>query len=413
MTALTRAALAAYDAADPLRAKRDEFFLPEGVIYLDGNSLGPLPRAVPARVQKALTEEWGTGLIRSWLRAKWMELPARIGAKIAPLIGAKADEVICCDSTSVNIFKVVTAALRLNPGRRVIVSQKSNFPTDLYVAQGATALMDKGHVINMVDGDDVLAAIDDKTALVMLTHVDFKTGRIHDMAAVTKRAHEMGALVMWDLAHSAGGVPTDLNGANADFAVGCGYKYLNGGPGAPAFIYVRKDLQEKVQPGLAGWIGHARPFDFVTQYEPGAGMHRALVGTPPILGMTALDTAMDVWQGVNFADVRAKSLKMGDVFIELVESRCAGHGLRLITPLDEKIRGSQASFAHPESYAIMQELIARGVIGDFRAPDAMRFGFTPLYLSYVDLWDAVEILRDILHTRAWDKAEYKVRAAVT
>ena len=413
MTSLTRAALAALDAADPLRRKRDEFAMPEGVLYLDGNSLGPLPKAVPARLQKALTEEWGEGLIRSWLTAKWMELPTRVGAKIAPLIGAKADEVICCDSTSVNIFKAVTAALRLNPGRRVIVSQKSNFPTDLYVAQGATGLMDKGHIINMVDGDDVISAIDEKTALVMLTHVDFKTGRIHDMAGITKRAHEKGALVMWDLCHSVGGVPTDLNGADADFAVGCGYKYLNGGPGAPAFLYIRRDLQEKVQPGLAGWIGHARPFDFETQYQPGAGMHRALVGTPSVLAMTVLDTAMDVWKDVNFADIRAKSLKMGDVFIQLVPERCAGHGLRLITPLDEKIRGSQASFAHPDSYGMMRALVDRGVIGDFRAPDAMRFGFTPLYLRYVDLWDAVEILRDVIATRAYDKPEYKVRAAVT
>lgn len=413
MTNLTRESLAARDAADPLRRKRDEFDVPEGVIYLDGNSLGALPRAVPARIKHVIEQEWGEGLIRSWNRAKWMELPGRIGAKIAPLVGARADEVIACDSTSVNLYKVITAALRLNPGRRVILSEHANFPTDLYIAQGAMGLIDKGHELKLVEGAEIADAIDDRTALVMLTHIDFKSGRIHDMRAITAKAHEKGALVIWDLAHSAGALQVELDACNADFAIGCGYKYLNGGPGAPAFVFIRKDLQEKVQPALSGWIGHKRPFDFITQYEPGPGMHRMLVGTPPILAMSALDTALDVWRDVDMKVLRAKSLDMGTVFSRLLVERCAGMNMVNITPPDDAIRGSQVSVSHPESYAIMQELVARGVIGDFRAPDCMRFGFTPLYLRFTDLWDAVEILRDIVATGAWDKPAYKVRAAIT
>jgi len=412
MTDTSREACMNRDAADPLAAMRDRFVLPDGTIYLDGNSLGVLPKAVPARLTQVVGEEWGRDLIRSWNTADWINLPARVGAKIARLIGARDSEVVAADSTSVNLFKLLTAAVRLRPGRRVILSETGNFPTDLYVAQGVESLFD-GVELRTVDGDAIAGAIDDSVAVVFLTHVDFRSGRIHDMAGVTAAAHAAGALMLWDLAHSAGALPVDLNGCGADLAVGCGYKYLNGGPGAPAFLYVAEALQDTIRQPLSGWMGHSDPFAFVTDYAPAGGIRRNLCGTPPVLAMAALDAALDAWDGIDMAAVRAKSVALCDLFIELVEERCAGAGLRLASPRDADRRGSQVSFRHAEGYAVMQALIDRGVIGDFRSPDLLRFGFTPLYLRYIDVWDAVDALADILASGSWNRDSYKRRAAVT
>jgi kynureninase len=383
------------------------------VIYLDGNSLGPLPKGAAARVAQVVTEEWGDGLIRSWNSAGWIELPQRIGDKIAQLIGAQASEVIVADSTSVNLFKVLAGALTLNSARRVIVSERENFPTDLYMAQGLIALMGGRHELRLVDADDVADAIDAETAVVMLTHVNYRTGRMHDMAAITAQAHAHGALTIWDLAHSAGAVPVDLNAAQADLAIGCGYKYLNGGPGAPAFVFVAERHQADFVQPLSGWLGHAQPFAFDATYTPAQGIMRAMCGTPPVISIAALECGVDIALEADIAQVRAKSLALTDLFIALVEQTCAPHGLRLVTPREHGRRGSQVCFAHPDAYAIMQALIARGVIGDFRAPDILRFGFAPLYLRYADVWDAVRIVADVLDTRAWDTPAFRQRAKVT
>jgi kynureninase len=413
MTALPdRATCAVRDAADPLAHLRDAFVLPDGVIYLDGNSLGPLPRAVRERLGRTVDGEWGEGLIRSWNAAGWIDLPRRAGDKIARLVGARPGEVVCADSTSVNLFKLLVAALRLRPGRRAVLSERGNFPTDLYVAEGALALLG-GHELKLVGADEVSAAIDADTACVLLTHVDFRSGRMHDLKAVTEAAHRAGALVIWDLAHSAGAVSLDLAGADADFAVGCGYKYLNGGPGAPAFLYVRGDLQARLAQPLTGWMGHARPFDFAPDYAPAPGIGRALAGTPPILSLAALDAALDLWDGVDMAELRAKSVALAELFIALVEGTCTGLGLALASPREAARRGSQVSFRHAEGYAVMQALIARGVIGDFRAPDLLRFGFAPLYLRFVDVFDAAAALREVLAGRAYDSPAFRRRAKVT
>jgi kynureninase len=383
------------------------------VVYLDGNSLGALPRDTPARVARAITEEWGRDLIRSWNSAGWMDMPRRVGDKIGRLIGARPGETVCADSTSINVFKALAAALRLNPGRRVILSEPDNFPTDLYMAQGLAGLLNDGHRLALKTPDEIEAALDGDTAVLMLTHVNYRTGRVYDMARLTARAHAAGALVIWDLAHSAGALPVDLSAAGADMAVGCGYKYLNGGPGAPAFIMVAERHQERFSQPLSGWLGHADPFAFSAEYRPAAGIGRAIVGTPPVLNMTALECGLDVMLEADLGAMRAKSLALTDLFIAEVEARCAGHGLSLLTPREHSLRGSQVSFAHPEGYAIMQALIARGVIGDFRAPDVLRFGFTPLYTRYADAWAAAQALADILVTRAWDRPEFKSRKKVT
>lgn len=408
-----RDACATLDAADPLRRWREAFILPADVIYLDGNSLGPLPKAVRARLAHVLESEWGEGLIRSWNDADWINLPRRVGDRIAALIGARPGEVVAADSTSINLFKLLAAALQLRPGRRVILSERGNFPTDLYVAQGAIALLGGGHELRLVEAPALAGAIDSDTAVLLLTHVNFKSGRMHDLGALTRAAHAAGALALWDLAHSAGAVPVDLNGAGADLAVGCGYKYLNGGPGAPAFLYVRRDLQDAVRPALFGWMGHARPFDFAAPYEPAAGIARQLVGTPAILSLSALDAALELWQEIDIAAVRAKSIALTELFVRLVEAHCAGLGLSLAIPRDAAVRGSQVSFRHEEAYAVMQALIARGVIGDFRAPDLMRFGFAPLYVRHVDVFDAALALHAVLAGRAWDRPQFRARAAVT
>jgi len=406
---ITRADLEKLDAADALAHTRALFALPDGVIYLDGNSLGALPKAVPSRMAHAIEHEWGVGLIRSWNDADWYPAPQRVGNRIAKLIGAADGEVVCADSTGVNLFKVLVAALRMRPGRTRIVGERGNFPTDVYIASGVAELM--GAELAAVEPDDVLAAIDRNTAIVSLTHVNYKTGRVYDMAGITRRAHEMGALVVWDLCHTAGAMPCDLNGCDADFAVGCGYKYLNGGPGAPAFVFVAQRHQDAVRQPITGWHGHARPFEFTHAYEAGAGIDRMLVGTASQLGLISLEAALEAFDGVELAALRRKSQALTGLFIQLADQELSGFGLA--SPRDAAQRGSQVSLTHAQGYAIMQALIERGVIGDYRAPDILRFGFAPLYVRYADVWDAIATLKDVMATGAWNTPEFLTRKAVT
>ena len=406
------------DAHDPLAPLRDQFDLPAGVIYLDGNSLGARPKAALTRAQDVIAREWGKDLIRSWNTAGWFELPKALGNRLAPLIGAGQGEVVITDTTSLNLFKALAAAVHLQAQnakrctRRVIVTERSNFPTDIYMAQGLTSWLDRGYTVRLVDSvDELPAALDDDTAVLMLTHVNYRSGHQHDMVAVTALAQRRGAVVVWDLAHSAGAVPVDLNGAGADFAVGCTYKYLNGGPGAPAFIWVPKKHQEAFTQPLSGWWGHAAPFAMAPDFAPTAGIGRALCGTQPIVSLAMVESGLDVFDQTSMAAIRAKSLALTDLFIELVEARCGGHPLGLVTPREHAQRGSHVSFTHPHGYAVMSALIARGVIGDYREPEIMRFGFTPLYTSHTDVWDAVEILKQILDNKEYDVAAE--RGAVT
>lgn len=401
------------DAKDVLGSRRDLFSVPEGLIYLDGNSLGVLPRNVSARVTAAVELQWGETLIKSWNEHGWFLLPRKIGNRLAKLIGAEPDSVIVGDSISVNLFKILTSALGQRRNRKVILSDSGNFPSDLYVAQGLTEFMAEGHEVRTVAPEDVVVSITPDVAVVMLTEVDYRTSRRHDMQAITRLAHDAGALVIWDLAHSAGAVPIDLKGCGADFAVGCTYKYLNGGPGAPAFLYVRPDLQDMVQPALVGWWGHAQPFAFDLSFVPASGIIRQQCGTQPMLSMTALDAALDVWDGVDMAVLHAKAKAQCQLLIDLVETQCSRHGLKAAGLRDMNARGSHVSFHCPEGYAVMQALIAQDVIGDFRAPDLIRFGVTPLYTRYADIWDAAEILARILDGRLWDKPEFTARKAVT
>jgi kynureninase len=411
-TELTRNACLALDRADPLAARRRLFELPKGVIYLDGNSLGALPKGVAGRVAKAVKEEWGQDLITSWNKHGWFKLPERIGNRIGKLIGASEGTVVAADTISINLFKLVAAALKLQPGRRVILSDTGNFPTDLYIAEGAIGMTER-HELKLVAPEEVASAIDETVALVMLTEVDYATGRRHDMRAITAKAHAEGALVLWDLAHSAGAIPVDLEGAGADLAVGCTYKYLNGGPGAPAFLYVRRELQDKLASPLSGWWGHADPFAFTTSYRPAAGIVRQQCGTQAMLSMVALDAALDAFDGVDMGALYRKAQALAALFIDEVERRCGGHGVSLAGPRDLGQRGSQVSFHCPEGYAVMQALIDHGVVGDFRAPDKIRFGLTPLYTRYVDAYDAAVIIEKVLAGRLWDTPRFRARAAVT
>ena len=390
---------------------KSRFTIPDGVIYLDGNSLGPLPVAAADRVSRMISEEWGKHLIKGWNVAGWMTQPRRIGDRIGRLIGAADGTVVVGDTLSIKVYQALAAALALNPSRRVILSDTGNFPSDLYIASGLLESLDRGYALKVVAPEDVEAAIDETIAVLMLTEVDYRTGRLHDMRALTRRAHAAGALTVWDLAHSAGAIPVELEAAEADFAVGCTYKYLNAGPGAPAFIYVAPDHADTARPALSGWMGHDAPFAFDLDYRAGPGIERMRVGTPPIIAMAALDAALDVWDGVSMTDVRHASIALADLFIREVEGRCPE--LTLASPRDGKQRGSQVSFRHPEGYAIMQALIARDVIGDFRAPDMMRFGFTPLYIGEAEVRAAVEIIADVLTNRRWDSAEYRKKALVT
>jgi kynureninase len=392
-------------------ATRALFDLPEGVIYLDGNSLGPLPRAAAARVARTITEEWGKLLIGGWNKAGWMDMPSRVGDRIGRLIGAPAGTVVMGDTLSVKVYQALASALELRPERKVILSDSGNFPSDLYMADGLVRTLAAGHELRVVTPEEVEAHIAPDLAVLMLTEVDYRTGRRHDMKRLTEKAHAAGALAIWDLAHSAGAFPVDVLGGGADFAVGCTYKYLNGGPGAPAFIYINQELAPAVRPALSGWLGHDAPFAFDLDYRPGRGIERMRVGTPPILQLAALDAALDVWDGVDMNDLREVSVRLTELFIAEVEARCPA--LTLASPRDPALRGSQVSFRHPDGYAIMQALIAAGVVGDFRAPDILRFGFTPLFIDAKDVHKAAEILEQIMSARLWDREDFRRRAAVT
>jgi kynureninase len=400
------------DAADELAPLRDGFVLPEGVVYLDGNSLGALPRRAVERLREVTEREWGEDLIRSWSANGWIDLPARVAARLAPLVGAAPDEVVVADSTSVNVFKLLAGALGLRPGRRVIVSEQDNFPTDLYVAQGLARLLGDAE-LRLVPREGLQAALGGDVAVLMLTHVDFRTGEVHDMAGLTRAAHDAGALALWDLAHSAGALPVDLDGCGADLAVGCGYKYLNGGPGAPAFAFVARRLQAAFETPLAGWMGHADPFAFGTRYAPAPGVSRLLCGTPPILSLAALECGVETIARAGIGRLRLKSVALTDLFVRLVEQECAAFGFSLASPREAEERGSQVSLRHPEGYAIVQALIARGVIGDFRSPDILRFGFAPAYVRFADAWDAVAALRALMEGREWERSENRARGRVT
>ena len=392
-------------------ATREKFHMPEGVVYLDGNSLGPLPKNAMARARSVIEAEWGEMLIRAWNEAGWMEQPRRVGDKVARLIGAAPGTVVIGDTLSVKVYQALASALEMRPDRRVVVSDSGNFPTDLYMADGLLRSLGRGHELKVVEPEAVADAIDSSVAAIMLTQVDYRTGRMHDMAALTKRAHAAGALAIWDLAHSAGAVPIDLAGCEADFAIGCTYKYLNGGPGAPAFIYVRPDLVGRARPALSGWLGHDAPFAFDLDYRPAADISRMRVGTPPVVQVSILEAALEAWDGVDMADVRRRSIELSELFIREVEARCPQ--LVLGSPREAQARGSQVSFRFEHGYAAMQALIARGVIGDFRAPDTMRFGFTPLYLGEAEVMKAVDILAEVIGGRLWDRPEYHRKAAVT
>lgn len=391
--------------------KRDLFELPEGIIYLDGNSLGPLPKGAVQRASDVLAKEWGGELIKAWNTADWMSLPQRVGSRIAGLIGAPAGSVATGDTLSIKVFQALAAALKMRPDRRAILSDSGNFPSDLYMAAGLIGTIGKDYVLETPAPDAVADAIDDRVAAVLLTQVDYRTGRMHDMNAITRRAHEAGAVMIWDLAHSAGAVPVDLTASEAEFAVGCTYKYLNGGPGAPAFIYVRPDIVEHVEPALAGWMGHDAPFAMELGYRPAMSTERMRVGTPPIVQLSILDAALDVWDGVDMADIRAASIELSEAFIRHVEASCPS--LKLASPRDPSRRGSQVSFAFEHGYAAMQALIDRGVIGDFRAPNIMRFGFTPLYLDQTDVARAAAILAEVIEKRLWDNEKYNRVSRVT
>lgn len=401
------------DASDPLAIMRDRFDLPEGIIYMDGNSLGVLPKGVADRVGDVVTREWGADLIKSWNTADWINLPARIGAKLAPLIGAKANEVIMADSTSVNIFKVAAAACRMREGRTKILSEPGNFPTDLYMLQGLTDFLGPDYKLETIERGRIIDAIDEDTAVVVLTHVHYVSADMFDMAAITQAAHDKGALIVWDLSHSTGAVPVNLNDTGADFAVGCGYKYLNGGPGAPAFLYVADRHLGSVQQPLTGWFGHQNPFDFIDEFKPAPDIRRMLVGTTGVLGASAFETALGVFDDVDMTVVRQKSQAMTDLFIALAREKLSTFGIGLATSENPAKRGSHVSLTCENGYAVVQALIERGVIGDFRAPNYMRFGFTPLYLGFEDVYNAVDILADIMQTGFWREPRFSEKDAVT
>lgn len=414
----TREDCLALDARDPLGPLREEFVLPEGVIYLDGNSLGARPRPALQRAREVVEKEWGEGLIGSWNSAGWRALPERLGNRLARLIGAGEDEVVITDTTSINLFKVLVAALRVqadrDPSRKVIVTERSNFPTDIYMVEGLADMLQQGYSLRLVDAPEELpAAIGTDTALALITQVNYKTGHLHDMAALTALAHECGALTIWDLCHSAGAVPVDLKGSGADYAIGCTYKYLNGGPGSPAFVWVAPHLRELVWQPLTGWWGHVRQFGMEARYEPAPGIGRYLCGTQPITSLAMVECGLEAFEKTDMQALREKSLALTDLFIERVRARCGEHPLTLVTPLEHARRGSHVSFEHPEGYAVIQALIDRGVIGDYREPRIMRFGFTPLYTGFTDVWDAAEALVDVLDSDAWRAERFMTRKQVT
>jgi len=387
------------------------FQLPQGLVYLDGNSLGPLPKTAVARVSNMMRDEWGDMLITGWNRADWISQPSRTGDRIGKLIGAPAGTVVVGDTLSIKVYQALASALEINPDRKIILSDTGNFPTDLYMTQGLIESLDKGYELKLCAPESVADFLSEDVAVLLLTEVDYKTGRLHDMKTLTAKAHEKGILTIWDLAHSAGALPVDLSAADVDFAVGCTYKYLNSGPGGPAFIYLAARLVDQARPALSGWLGHNQPFAFDLDYRPGPGIKRMRVGTPPIIQLAALEASLDIWDLVDINDVREKSRELSDLFIELVESSCPD--LKLASPRDSRQRGSQVSFQFQQGYAVMQALIEQGLIGDFRAPDIMRFGFTPLYIDAEDVQTAASIIEDVMVNRLWDNAEYFFQSPVT
>jgi len=402
------------DRDDPLADKRRQFELPENVVYLDGNSLGAMPRAARDRSHQVIDDQWAQDLIRSWNIHNWIDLPTRVGEKIAPLLGAGPGQVVCCDSTSVNLFKLLCSALEMQAGRRLVISQKDNFPADLYMVQGLGSLGRDGLCeLVVVEEDEIDGRLDEEVAVLLLTHVNFRTGKVHDMRGLTELAHAKGILVIWDLAHSAGAVPLELDDCNVDFAVGCGYKYLNGGPGAPAFIYTAKRHQTSVRHPLSGWMGHESPFSFSEDYKAAPGVQQFLCGTPPILSMSILDAALSVFDDVDMDDLRAKSVSLSELFLELMSGHESLDDLALVSPRNSHDRGSQLAFSHPQAFSICQALIERGVIADFRAPDVVRFGFAPLYLRYQDIWNAVAKLSEVMKGKTYLKEKYSRMAKVT
>ena len=411
MTPLARQYFEQLDKHDQLAPMREKFCLEEGLVYLDGNSLGVLPRATADHISQVVTQQWGNGLIRSWNTHQWMEKPTKLGDKVAQLIGSKKAQVLVCDTTSVNIFKLAAAAVKMRPGRSKLITEIGNFATDLYLLQGLAKLLGNKVEVIALPREQVLSAIDEDTALVLLTHVHFKTGAMWDMASVTQMTQKKGSLMMWDLSHSVGAMPISLDEINVDLAVGCTYKYLNGGPGSPAFLYVAAQHQDLFEQPLTGWLGHAKPFDFEDDYQGAAGIQQAMCGTPPVLANAALEVALNLMLSVDMHLVRVKSKLMGNLFIQLIQQRCPQFEVE--SPTDDEQRGSHVSLAHTQGYAIMQALIARNIIGDFRAPKTLRFGFTPLYLRYVDLWDTVEALEDIMLQESWNQPEFLHRQAVT
>ena len=397
--------------SDIFQKTKSLFDLPDGVLYLDGNSLGPLPKAAAARVEAVMKAEWGQMLITGWNKAGWMAQPNAVGDRLARLIGAQSGHVVVGDTLSIKVYQALDAALQLRPDRKVILSDSGNFPSDLYIAQGLIQALNLGHELRLVAPEDLHNHITQEVAVTLITQVDYRTGRLHDMCSITEKAHQNGALCIWDLAHSAGAIEVELAKAKADFAVGCTYKYLNGGPGSPGFIYVAPHLIDNIKPTLSGWLGHAAPFAFAQGYEPGNGIDRMRVGTPPVLALASLEAALDVWDMVDMAELRAQSIALSQLFIAEIEKKCPM--LTLGSPRDPNKRGSQVAFRFQEGYAAMQALIERGVIGDFRAPETMRFGFTPLYIDQQDVRAATDIIADVMQNRLWDTDAYKIRAAVT
>ena len=409
----TRSELEALDQSDPLAAFRDEFFLPDDVIYLNGNSLGAMPLAAAGRAKQVIEHEWAEGLIGSMNTAGWYELPSTLGRKIAPIVGANPDEVVMTDAVGINLYKVVSAALKMQPDRRIVVMEGSNFPTNNYMVQGLLAELDKGYTIRFAEADEIMDAIDEDVAAICITHVHYKTGHIHDMAAITKKAQSVGAAAVWDLCHSVGAMPVDLNGCNVDFAVGCTYKYVNCGPGAPSLLFVAKRHHGKYSQPLTGWYGHADPFGFERDYRPVEDVRQMLTGTQATASLSIAEIGIDIMLRADMQQIRDKSMRMTDLFIELVEERCGDHGFELISPRNAEQRGSHVSFHNDDGYSIIRAMHDKGVVCDFRAPGKMRFGFAPLYIRYVDVWDAVDRLHDILTNQIWKEPKYQVRATVT
>lgn len=402
------------DKQDPLSRYREEFFLPKNTIYFDGNSLGPVPKKTIKNLNKTINEEWGKDLINSWNKANWINLPQSLGDKIAPLLGAKSGEVVVVDSTSLNLFKVLTSALRLNKNRKKVVSESTNFPSDLYILEGVNGMLNNHYECQLIDDDiNFEKYIDSSTAVVMLSHINYKTGRISDMKKITDYAHQQGALVVWDLSHSVGVIPMDLHNIGVDFAVGCTYKHLNGGPGAPGFLYVHSDLIAIVSQPLSGWLGHSDPFAFETKYTPANNINKFICGTPSILSYKAVESALDIFDEISLEQVREKSIQLSELFIKLIQQECGDFGFELFSPIDAALRGSQISYKHENAYPIMQSLISRGIIGDYREPNILRFGISPLYMRYEDVWSAIICLKNIMQSNEWDSSNFKIRNYVT